>query len=118
MPGGAARAGRGASGSVSPLTQAGSVFGWTNRTRPYTSSVGKEAVTGSFPAFFTPRRVVFATKLGNGATLTPETLFPFSQITLAQSARALEQAGISVEVIGIPESTEKRPARSAFASAA
>ncbi|MEU9896733.1 hypothetical protein AB0H67_24870 [Streptomyces phaeochromogenes] len=34
MPGGAARAGRGASGSVSPLTQTGSVFGWTNRTRP------------------------------------------------------------------------------------
>ncbi|WP_330304192.1 MULTISPECIES: DUF6119 family protein [unclassified Streptomyces] len=91
--------------------------------RQFTERVAAEAKDkgkdGFFlPADFVPRRVVFAIKLGNGATLTPETLFPFSQITLAQTARALEQAGISVEVIGIPESTEKRPARSAFTSAA
>ncbi|MEV8033857.1 DUF6119 family protein [Streptomyces sp. NPDC086182] len=91
--------------------------------RQFTKRVAAEAKDkgkdGFFlPADFVPRRVVFAIKLGNGATLTPETLFPFSQITLARTARALEQAGISVEVIGIPESTEKRPARSAFTSAA
>ncbi|RLL68725.1 DUF6119 family protein [Streptomyces sp. Z26] len=70
------------------------------------------------PADFVPRRVVFAIKLGNGSTLAPDTLFPFSQITLAQTARALEQAGITVEVIGIPESQEKRPPKPGFTAAA
>ncbi|MET9640083.1 DUF6119 family protein [Streptomyces virginiae] len=70
------------------------------------------------PADFVPRRVVFAIKLGNGSTLTPETLFPFSQITLAQTARTLEQAGITVEVIGIPESPEERPAKPGLRAAA
>jgi hypothetical protein len=40
--------------------------------------------------------------LENGKDLTPETLFPFSQATLAHAPRILGMYGIVVEVIGIP----------------
>lgn len=53
------------------------------------------------PADFTPKKVVFAVLLRDGARLTPQTLFPFSQVTLAHTARTLEAQGIAVEVIGI-----------------
>jgi uncharacterized protein (TIGR04141 family) len=36
-----------------------------------------------------------------GRGTTPDTLFPFSQVTLASTARILEARGIAVEVIGI-----------------
>jgi hypothetical protein len=40
--------------------------------------------------------------LKNGEKLTPDTLFPFSQVTLASTARELESRyQIPVEVIGI-----------------
>ena len=38
----------------------------------------------------------------NGKQLTPDTLFPFSQATLAHAARILGTYGINVEVVGIP----------------
>lgn len=54
------------------------------------------------PTDFKPTKVVYAILLENGKDLTPETLFPFSQATLAHAARILGMYGIVVEVIGIP----------------
>ena len=54
------------------------------------------------PADFQPKKVIFAILLKNGEKLTPDTLFPFSQVTLASAARELESRyQIPVEVIGI-----------------
>ncbi|MFE3198505.1 TIGR04141 family sporadically distributed protein [Embleya sp. NPDC059237] len=53
------------------------------------------------PEDFRPSRVVFAILLKDGTELTPDTLFPFSQVTLVQSARTLAEWGIQVEVVGI-----------------
>ncbi len=50
---------------------------------------------------FTPKKIVFAILLKDGEQLTPETLFPFSRVTLAHTARTLERRGMDVEVIGI-----------------
>ncbi|MGI5339801.1 DUF6119 family protein [Streptomyces sp. CA-181903] len=55
----------------------------------------------SIPDNFTPRRIVFAILLKDGAALTPDSLFPFSAVTLAQTAKALAARGVIVEVIGI-----------------
>jgi uncharacterized protein (TIGR04141 family) len=54
------------------------------------------------PPDFKPRKVIYAILLENGKQLTPDTLFPFSQATLAHAARILSTYGIEVEVIGIP----------------
>lgn len=54
------------------------------------------------PEDFTPKKVVFAILMDNGKTLTPDTLFPFSQFTLAHTAKLLNAYNIEVEVIGIP----------------
>ena len=54
------------------------------------------------PADFKPTKVVYAILLENGKQLTPDTLFPFSQATLAHAARILGTYGIDVEVVGIP----------------
>ncbi|WP_282703145.1 TIGR04141 family sporadically distributed protein [Streptomyces sp. CC219B] len=53
------------------------------------------------PEDFRPSKVVFAILLKDGADLTADTLFPFSQVTLVQTARTLETWGVQVEVIGI-----------------
>lgn len=53
------------------------------------------------PLDFTPKKVVFAILLKQGQELTPDTLFPFSQVTLAHTARVLRSYQIDVEVIGI-----------------
>lgn len=50
---------------------------------------------------FTPKKVVYGILLKDGQELTPETLFPFSQVTLAHAARILRSHQIDVEVIGI-----------------
>lgn len=36
-----------------------------------------------------------------GDHLTPESIFGFSQITIAQTAKALAARGVAVEVVGI-----------------
>lgn len=55
------------------------------------------------PADFMPHKVVFAILLKKGEQLTPSTLFPFAQASLAHAARTLHTyRGIEVEVIGIP----------------
>ncbi|MFJ5724973.1 TIGR04141 family sporadically distributed protein [Streptomyces sp. NPDC093149] len=59
--------------------------------------------TYALPDDFTPRRIVLAMLLKNRESLTPESVFGFSQITLAQTAKALAARGVAVEVIGIPE---------------
>jgi hypothetical protein len=40
--------------------------------------------------------------MANGAELSVNTLYPFSQVTLAHVARVLATYDIDVEVIGIP----------------
>jgi len=54
------------------------------------------------PEAFRPRKVVYAILLENGKQLSADTLFPFSQASLAHAARTLGMYGIDVEVIGIP----------------
>jgi uncharacterized protein (TIGR04141 family) len=54
------------------------------------------------PDGFTPKKVIFAILMDNGKELGPDTLFPFSQVTLAHTARTLGRWSIDVEVIGIP----------------
>jgi uncharacterized protein (TIGR04141 family) len=56
----------------------------------------------ALPRDFRPTKVVYAILMENGKHLTPDTLFPFSQVTLAHAARILHTYGIEVEVIGIP----------------
>ena len=51
---------------------------------------------------YEPKKVVFAILMENGAELSIDTLYPFSQVTLAHVARVLGTYGIDVEVIGIP----------------
>jgi uncharacterized protein (TIGR04141 family) len=54
---------------------------------------------------FIPAKVVFAILLKKGDQLTPSTLFPFSQVTLAHTSRMLQSHQINVEVIGIESGT-------------
>jgi uncharacterized protein (TIGR04141 family) len=54
------------------------------------------------PPDFKPTKVIYAILMENGKSLTPDTLFPFSQATLAHAARILSTYGIEVETIGIP----------------
>ncbi|MFC7326229.1 TIGR04141 family sporadically distributed protein [Marinactinospora rubrisoli] len=53
------------------------------------------------PQSFQPTKVVFAILLKDGADLTADSLFPFSQVTLVQTAKTLAQWNVEVEVIGI-----------------
>ncbi|ADI06922.1 hypothetical protein SBI_03801 [Streptomyces bingchenggensis BCW-1] len=62
------------------------------------------------PEGFRPSRVVFAILLKDGAALTADTLFPFSQVTLVQTAKILEAWRVEVEVIGI-QATAAPPSR-------
>lgn len=48
-----------------------------------------------------PHKVVFALAGEGGKVLTPESLFPFSQITLVQTSRAIRSLGVATEMIGI-----------------
>jgi uncharacterized protein (TIGR04141 family) len=62
------------------------------------------------PEGFRPSKVVFAILLKDGTGLTADTLFPFSQVTLVQTAKVLEAWGVAVEVVGI-RTTVVPPAR-------
>ncbi|MFD8550478.1 TIGR04141 family sporadically distributed protein [Streptomyces fradiae] len=55
----------------------------------------------ALPDGFRPSKVVFAILLKNGTDLTADTLFPFSQVTLVQTAKSLQAWGVAVEVVGI-----------------
>lgn len=54
------------------------------------------------PEDFRPTRIVFAILLKKGEELTPESVFGFSRITIAQTVKALAARGVTVEVVGIP----------------
>ncbi|WP_411112747.1 TIGR04141 family sporadically distributed protein [Streptomyces sp. 029-5] len=54
---------------------------------------------------FRPSKVTFAILLKKGIDLTADTLFPFSQVTLVQTAKILEAWGVAVEVTGIQAAT-------------
>jgi hypothetical protein len=56
--------------------------------------------------------------LKRGTALTPETLFPFSLITLAQTVKTLEPLNVAVEVVGIPEDASPAGSRPGFLPAA
>jgi uncharacterized protein (TIGR04141 family) len=56
----------------------------------------------TLPTGYEPKKVVFAILMENGEELSIDTLYPFSQVTLAHVARVLGTYGIDVEVIGIP----------------
>ncbi|WP_203956753.1 DUF6119 family protein [Planotetraspora mira] len=57
----------------------------------------------TIPDDFQPKKIVLAILLKGGEALTADTLFPFSQITLAHTAIALqEQYHVDLEVIAIP----------------
>jgi uncharacterized protein (TIGR04141 family) len=56
----------------------------------------------TLPAGFQPKKVIFGILLKDGEQLGTDTLFPFSQVTLAHTARELlARHQVSVEVIGI-----------------
>lgn len=70
----------------------------------FTAKVGR--LSGGalvLPEDYTPRRIVLAMQLKNRDGLTPESVFGFSQITMAQTAKALAARGVTVEVVDIPE---------------
>ena len=54
------------------------------------------------PESFRPQKVVYAILLKAGTQVTANTLFPFSQASLAHASRTLRMYHIDVEVIGIP----------------
>ncbi|MEU5082999.1 MULTISPECIES: DUF6119 family protein [Streptomyces] len=62
------------------------------------------------PLDFVPRRLVFGILLKDGTEeLTPETLFPFSQVTLVETAKTLRSWGVEVEVVGIRAAPSRTP---------
>lgn len=62
------------------------------------------------PADFQPGKVIFAILLKNGEKLKPDTLFPFSQVTLASAAWELESRyRIPVEVVGVAAGSASDP---------
>ncbi|MFI7382322.1 TIGR04141 family sporadically distributed protein [Streptomyces sp. NPDC049813] len=58
------------------------------------------------PDDFTPRRLVLAVRHKSGRTVTPDSLFAFSQITLHQTVRDLAARGVYVEVVPVPTATD------------
>jgi uncharacterized protein (TIGR04141 family) len=64
----------------------------------------------ALPDGFRPSKIVFAILLKSGTDLTADTLFPFSQVTLVQTAKTLEAWGVEVEVTGI-QATAAHPSR-------
>ncbi|MFJ4414264.1 TIGR04141 family sporadically distributed protein [Streptomyces sp. NPDC088925] len=80
--------------------------------RRFTEKVAEKRKGQPLPEGFLPSKIVFAILLRDGAPLTADTLFPFSQVTLVQTARTLASWGIRTEVAGI-NSMAPLPAASA-----
>lgn len=78
------------------------LYGPTEVRQRFAEGLAERGNSRSLPQDYTPKKVIYAILLENGKTLTPATLFPFSQVTLAYAARVLHSYGIDVEVIGIP----------------
>jgi uncharacterized protein (TIGR04141 family) len=61
----------------------------------------------ALPADFMPKKVIFGIMVKDGAPLTTDTIFPFSQVTLAHTASELQaRHQVTVEVIGIRADAE------------
>ncbi|MFE5033164.1 TIGR04141 family sporadically distributed protein [Streptomyces sp. NPDC056683] len=58
------------------------------------------------PDHFTPKHIVLGVLLKNRENLTAGSVFGFSQITIAQTAKALAARGVTVEVVGISSTAE------------
>jgi uncharacterized protein (TIGR04141 family) len=69
--------------------------------RDFAALVERHGRGRTVPESFRPSKVVLAILLKKGEKLTADTLFPFSQVSLAHTARALRSDLIDVEVIGI-----------------
>jgi len=68
----------------------------------FTSKVREHPRGRNLPADFVPKKVIFGILLKDGEPLTADTLFPFSQVTLAHTASELQaRHQVTVEVIGI-----------------
>jgi uncharacterized protein (TIGR04141 family) len=70
----------------------------------FTDLVKQHGRGRTVPDGYMPEKVIFAILLKRGEKLTVDTLFPFSQVTLAHTARALRASGVDVEVIAITSS--------------
>jgi uncharacterized protein (TIGR04141 family) len=78
-----------------------SLRGITETRRRFRALVEDVGGPGRLPADYVPDRVVFAILLGTGRPLTPDTLFPFAQAALAQTAAELRERQVRVDVVGI-----------------
>lgn len=67
----------------------------------FVKAVANQPHGRTLPADFTPKKVIYAILMENGQQLTPDTLFPFSQASLAHAANVLGP-NVEVEVIGVP----------------
>lgn len=67
----------------------------------FVKTVAEQTHSRNLATDFKPTKVVYAVLMPKGRPLTPDTLFPFSQATLAHAARILGTYGINVEVVGI-----------------
>lgn len=88
------------------LVSAQSLLNSSDVRRAFAAQVAAAGRGRTIPPDFTPKKVVFAILLKDGQELTPDTLFPFSQVTLAHTARILRSHQIDVEVIGIRASCD------------
>jgi uncharacterized protein (TIGR04141 family) len=71
----------------------------------FATKIAKFGYGRAIDSAFVPKKVVFAILLKKGHDLTLDTLFPFSQVTLANTARVLQAHRIDVELIGINSDT-------------
>jgi uncharacterized protein (TIGR04141 family) len=69
--------------------------------KQFAAEVSRLGKGRTLPSAYDPRKVVFAILMENGAELSIDTLYPFSQVTPAHVARVLGTHGIGVEIIGI-----------------
>jgi uncharacterized protein (TIGR04141 family) len=78
------------------------LYGPTAVREQFAAEVARLGRGRVLPDGFTPKKVVFAILMDNGKELSPDTLFPFSRVTLAHVGKILGTYGIEVEVLGIP----------------
>lgn len=83
------------------LVSAQSLMFSTDAREHFADSVARFGKGRTIDAAFSPKKVVFAILLKSGQDLTLDTLFPFSQVTLANTARVLQSHQVEVELIGI-----------------
>jgi uncharacterized protein (TIGR04141 family) len=68
----------------------------------FVTKVRKHPKGRTLPADFVPKKIIFGILLKDGEQLNTDTLFPFSQVTLAHASRELQaRHHVTVEVIGI-----------------